>query len=142
MKRTIILSLILLLNVSIYSCTSSHSRPGNLVTVQAGQVAKNVTAEEFKSLIEQGEGLLLDVRTPEEVAAGKIADASNIDYFSEDFKESLNKLDKNKPVYVYCRSGHRSGNTMEIMKELGFMTIYNLDGGIKGWQEKGLPVGK
>jgi rhodanese-related sulfurtransferase len=59
---------------------------------------------------------------------------------SRTFKEELNKLNKTKKYLVYCRSGHRSGASVDVMKELGFIEIYNLEDGIIKWKEKGFPV--
>ena len=76
---------------------------------------------------------ILDVRTPEEFAGGRIDNATNIDWQGENFVKSTEKLDKNKPVYVYCRSGKRSLKASEKLEELGFKKIYNLDGGYLKW---------
>lgn len=76
---------------------------------------------------------ILDVRTPEEFAGGHIDNATNIDWQGENFVKSTEKLDKNKPVYVYCRSGKRSLKASEKLEELGFKKIYNLDGGYLKW---------
>lgn len=76
---------------------------------------------------------ILDVRTPEEFAGGHIDNATNIDWQGENFVKSIEKLDKNKPVYVYCRSGKRSLKASEKLEELGFKKIYNLDGGYLKW---------
>ena len=99
-------------------------------------INKNVSASEFKTLIDSGKGLLLDVRTPNEVAQGSIKGNTNIDYFGANFKTELAKLDKNKPVYVYCRSGNRSGKSMQIMTDMGFKEVYNLIGGYSAWPYK------
>ena len=45
-------------------------------------------------------------------------------------------LDKEKPVYLYCRSGKRSASAAEKLKEAGFTEVYNLKGGILAWKEK------
>lgn len=140
MKRTITLSLILLINVSIYSCSNTQSGPNETAVVQSGNVAEHVDVKKFNELIEGGQGLLLDVRTPDEYAAGKIAGATNVDFYSTDFKETVGKLDKDKPVYIYCRSGRRSAIAMSMMAEMGFKAVYNLSGGIGAWQGNGLPV--
>lgn len=103
---------------------------------------KNVSPEEFQKTVKEKPGLLLDVRTPKEFASGRIAGATNIDFFGEHFKEEIAKLDKSKPVYVYCRSGGRSGKTMAQMESMGFTTVLNLDGGVLGWTKKGLPLEK
>ncbi len=100
------------------------------------QIAENVNAEKFKSLIDEGNGLLLDVRTAGEVANGTIEGSTNIDFNSPNFKEEIAKLDKAEPVYVFCASGGRSGNAMRMMKDMGFAEVYNLNGGYMGWPYK------
>ena len=96
-------------------------------------IAKDVSAEEFNELIASGNGQLLDVRTAGEYAGGHINDAMNIDFWGDDFESRLEELDKNKPVYVYCQSGGRSGKAMKKMKEKGFKEVYNLKGGYGKW---------
>ena len=77
--------------------------------------------------------VLLDVRTNEEVIEKKINNSINIDFYSDNFKDSILRLDKSKTYYVYCRSGRRSLNTVEFMRENGFKESYNVDGGIIKW---------
>ncbi|MFL1896311.1 rhodanese-like domain-containing protein [Aquimarina sp. 2-A2] len=73
---------------------------------------------------------LVDVRTPREYEAGHIDNAINIDYFKLDkFKQSFDALDKEKPVYVYCRSGNRSQKAARKLLGMGFNTVYDLKGG-------------
>lgn len=100
------------------------------------QIAEDVDAEKFKSLIDAGAGNLLDVRTPEEYAMGHIAGSINLDFKGPDFSTSLDTLDKSVPVYVYCQGGGRSGQAMEIMREKGFSAVYNLLGGYGSWPYK------
>lgn len=95
---------------------------------------KNVPVAEFEKLIKSKPGLLLDVRTPPEVKKGTIEGSRNIDFFSENFESIISGLDKNKPVYVFCASGGRSGETMEMMKKKGFTEVYNLEGGFAAWK--------
>ncbi len=79
--------------------------------------------------------LILDVRTPIEVSEGYIPNASNIDiYLGQQFLGELEKLDKSKSYYVYCRSGNRSRQACAIMNSVGFANAYNLEGGIIAWQ--------
>ena len=103
---------------------------------QSGVINKNISAAEFKELMERENAQLIDVRTPEEYSEGKIDEAINIDYYSDDFKAKMSVLDKNKPVLLYCRSGARSGKSAEILEEMGFTEIYNLEGGYMGWPDK------
>lgn len=71
----------------------------------------------------------LDVRTPAETSAGVINGAIKIDYRAKDFKDELDKLDKSTSYIVYCKSGGRSSKSAEIMQQMGFKSIYNLEGG-------------
>ncbi len=84
--------------------------------------------------------VVLDVRTPEEFGAGRIADSVNLDFYAADFVDRLDALDKDVPYFVYCRSGNRSGQTIETMRDLGFTEVYELDGGIVSWAASGLPI--
>ncbi|WP_396190873.1 rhodanese-like domain-containing protein [Flavobacterium sp.] len=79
---------------------------------------------------------LLDVRTPEEYAVEHLENASNVNWNSDDFVAKAEKLDKTKPVFVYCKVGGRSNQAAIKLLELGFKEVYNLDGGIMKWQGK------
>lgn len=82
--------------------------------------------------------ILLDVRTVEEVNAGALAGAINIVY-DEAFAEKLGNLE-HKPIFVYCGSGIRSAKAAAILKEKGYDSVYEMDGGMKAWKAAGLPV--
>jgi len=86
--------------------------------------------------------LLIDVRTPEEFASGHLENAVNMNYFDNDFAAQLKTLDKNKAVYLYCKSGRRSANAAEKLEDMGFVKIYDLEGGVVNWQSKGLTLSK
>ena len=75
------------------------------------------------------DAVLLDVRTPVEVAAGKLQEAVNLDFQSSNFASAVEKLDKHKSYFVYCRSGVRSANACRTMYEMGFTKLVNLSGG-------------
>ena len=94
---------------------------------------KTVWALEFKKELAKKDWVLIDLRTPEEVANWVIPWAINIDYYSPDFIKKLNSLDKNKKYLIYCRSGHRSGETFKLMKKLGFKNVINLDWWMIAW---------
>ncbi len=77
---------------------------------------------------------LLDVRTIEEVEQGYIPNATNLDiHKGQEFVAEIEKLDKTKNYYVYCRSGARSAQACAIMNQLGFENTYNLLGGFMEW---------
>ena len=84
--------------------------------------------------------IIIDARTPQEFANEYIENAVNIDYYSEEFQNELNELDKEKTYLIYCLSGNRSGRALAIMKELGFREVYNMLGGIIQWKAEGYPL--
>ena len=110
------------------------------------QVVTTVSPSMAYALIQGNEGnadfVILDVRTPEEYAEGHLAGAILLDFYAADFEDELDKLDKNKAYVVYCRSGSRSGQSVDIMEDLDFMEVYDVDGGILQWEADGLPTVK
>ena len=81
---------------------------------------------------------LIDVRTAEEYSVSHLKNAQNICVTDDDFRDKVAVLDKNKPVYVYCKSGNRSGKAAKILKEMGFEKVYDLQGGISSWEANDL----
>lgn len=125
----IILSLLLFISLSF------------IENVEA-QVVNNIDVAKFSEIVKDKDLQLVDVRTAKEVMTGKIEGAINVDYFGENFKNEIAKLDKEKAIAVYCRSGNRSGRATNILKDLGFTKIYNLNGGMKAWKSSKMPVVK
>lgn len=81
------------------------------------------------------DAVILDVRTEEEVEEKSIPHTLHIDFYQgQGFLDELEKLDKNKSYYVYCKSGGRSGQACMIMQQLGFDKTFNLVGGITEWE--------
>ncbi|NNF58179.1 MAG: rhodanese-like domain-containing protein [Rhodothermaceae bacterium] len=74
------------------------------------------------------DALILDVRTPEEYAAGHLDGAVNINLFADDFAERVDAFDRDRPVYLYCGSGQRSGRAARLMEEMGFEEPVNVGG--------------
>jgi rhodanese-related sulfurtransferase len=104
--------------------------------------ATHVDAKAAEKLVKEGKVTVVDVRTVNEYKQGHIAGAKNIDFTENDFESQVAKLDKSKPYLVHCASGHRSTNSLETFKKLGFKSIYHLDGGLKAWEAAGKPVTK
>ncbi len=128
---------ILLLIVGFFSCTQNSSTPEVVTDNNAsGIISKKLNTEDFKKAVEKsGKAQLIDVRTMKEWDEdGHIDGATNIDFYQKDFKNKMEKLDKNKPVHVYCRSGGRSERTAEMLVEMGFKEVYDLDGGFTAWE--------
>ncbi len=105
-------------------------------------IYENVETAKFKELIEKGDAVLIDVRTPKEYGEGHIDGAQMIDFYSKDLKAQIAQLDKDKAVLVYCRSGKRSSSAMMKMEAVGIKTVYNLSGGILKWVAEGGKVVK
>ena len=99
-----------------------------------------MNSDELLDFIEINSAVLVDVRTHDEYNSGYIENSLNIDYLSNDFSENVEKLDKNIPIVLYCRSGKRSSLSANKLSELGFKEIYNLEGGILEWIELGNSV--
>lgn len=94
---------------------------------------QEISSQSAIDLIENNSDLVIvDVRTEAEYGAGHIEGALNIDLNSLNFKDEIDKLDKNKKYLVYCRSGNRSRIAGKIIEALGFNDVYNLDGGVVG----------
>ena len=111
-----------------------------LYSMAQDRTYKTISPSEFQKGYLSGNAILLDVRTPEEIAAGSIPGASTIDFYDTEFAQRINLMDKSKAIYVYCRSGGRSSKAAQLLIENGFTQVYNLQGGITAWQEQGLPV--
>lgn len=98
---------------------------------------QDLDPQSFQQALKAQNGQLLDVRTPREVQQGAIRGAENINVMMPNFSQKVEHLDKNRPVFVYCQSGMRSGRACRILAELGY-TPYNLRGGISAWTRAGL----
>jgi rhodanese-related sulfurtransferase len=108
---------------------------------QVNSQSQVLSADDFqKKLTSVADKQVIDVRTQEEYSSGHITGAILIDYYKKDFKSNLSKLDKNKPVFVYCASGGRSGSASEVLADMGFKQIYDLKGGMNAWARSGKPI--
>lgn len=136
MKRiSSVLAVSLMLLTVLSGCTS---------TAAVDQQITSVSPAEAAGIIEQNADnpnfVLLDIRTPEEYGSGKLEGAINIDFYDADFRQQLDALDKDTHYVVYCNSGNRSGQSLPIFEDLGFVEVENVATGISGWYEDGYPV--
>ena len=140
--------ILLLLTISIFltSCGQT-TKKDTKKAVQTETKQKTATIEKLdtKSFYNRVNGKkvhLIDVRTPQEYVSGHLPNADNINVFDANFVDQVaKKYDKKEPVYVYCRSGHRSMKAAEMLKSKGYKVV-NLNGGFMGWQAQGLPISK
>jgi rhodanese-related sulfurtransferase len=112
-----------MMSIFVFNCSSQEE-------------IKVISMKELKALLAKENVQLLDVRSPKEIAEGAINTAVFANYFDADFYNMAAKqLDKSKPVYLYCRSGNRSGKSAKILKEKGF-DVYNVLGGYNQWEKE------
>jgi len=105
----------------------------------AAAVDSGIAAPQAAAMIKDKKDLqLIDVRTAAEYAEGHLANAKLIPV--QELPQRLAELDKSKPVLLYCRSGHRSGNDLKLLQDKGYKDAKHIEGGIGAWQAAGLPV--
>ena len=145
-NKTLVIFALLLLAVAVIAVRSDGECGDICISDSEMQfrIIEDISTEEAYAMIETRTGepdfVILDVRTPEEFKSGYIEGAINIDYYSETFRDDLGELDKEEPYLIYCRTGRRTAESMNIMRELGFVEVYNMLGGITDWEGKGYPV--
>jgi len=101
---------------------------------QQSEAIKILNASEYRRAISSEDVQLVDVRTPNEYRSGNIANSINIDFFQPTvFAEKFSRLDKDKPVYIYCRTGARSQKAAARLLEMGFSEVIDLRGGYIQW---------
>ena len=127
MKKIVLLSSIVVFTL-LASCNNGSN--GEIQMVSPVQVYEAVYGEDSLQL--------LDVRTHEEYEVSHLKNAQNICVTSDNFREKVAVLDKQKPVYVYCKKGGRSAQAAQILKDMGFTKVYDLQGGLTSWQDSGL----
>lgn len=142
----ILLVLVVVFTVGCSKNTVSETAVQTQTSETQTQLIKDISTQEAFALIQSNGGkadfVVIDVRTPQEFAQGHLENAINLDYNSESFSNELSNLDKTKTYLVYCKGGSRSGSAVPIMKELNFMTVNNMLGGITQWTAEGLPTVK
>ena len=144
MKKISLLLLSLTLTASLFiGCGSNNteSKDANTQTssessskIQSEEVSRDISIDESKKLINQGEvTLILDVRDADEFAKGHLKNAIQIPV--NELKENLNDIEKFKDelVLVYCRSGKKSAEAINILKENGFKNLVHMKDGISKW---------
>ncbi|AKA35228.1 MAG: rhodanese-like domain-containing protein [Muricauda sp.] len=123
MRPAFVCALLLFLGLSCKSQGEPSISVIDKATMQAQVIGKDVQ--------------LIDVRTPQEYEAGHIDDALNFDIKNQPlFKEKIGTLDKDKPVYLYCKMGGRSARAAALLKEMGFKEIYDYSGGYDEWSSQ------
>lgn len=127
--KILLLSIFTILSIQCKEAQTSETL--NATNLNEGQemAIQVLNKSDFKKAIVGQNVQLVDVRTPEEFSGGYIEGAININIYDKTFADKISKLDKSKPVYVYCRSGARSQFAAKQMQQLGFTSIIDLKGG-------------
>jgi len=131
MKTQLGLFLVLLL---IHTASFAQSASKDSVDV--------LSVADFESKSTKKNTLVIDVRTPEEVAEGRLPGSMNINFLSEDFAQEIGVLNKKATYLIYCRTGNKSRKAVDLLQKAGFKHVYMLDGGITAWKEAGKPIEK
>ncbi|AMC11671.1 hypothetical protein Lupro_10510 [Lutibacter profundi] len=128
---------IIFISLSCKNNQDKNKSSTNNIIVNTNQETKGkitlLSPSEFKEKSKDHQ--IIDVRTPMEFKEGYIEGAKNMNLKGDDFTKEISSLDKDKPVYIYCKSGHRSGIAAKKMIELGFKEVYDLQGGILNWKQ-------
>jgi phage shock protein E len=104
--------------------TSTTALTSNVGAIKAPAVPVAPVAEVKKTLT-QPNTVLLDVRTPEEYAAGHLPGAQNLNFRAPDVAQQLQRLNPKQTYVLYCASGNRSSKTAVLMQEKGFQRVVN-----------------
>ncbi|WP_371176745.1 rhodanese-like domain-containing protein [Buchananella felis] len=123
---------------ALAGCSSNEAAPASRPAEAASAPAAGQEASAGQEVA--AEAVLIDVRTPEEFAAGHLEGAINIDVNSADFATKIGELDPAGTYLVYCRSGNRSGQAVEQMKGMGFQNVTNAGGFQQASADLGLPI--
>ncbi len=122
--------------VLVGGCRTSEPEPTQIILNLSPQQAADLIQDNANNI----DFFIIDVRTPGEFAEGHIENAIMIDYYSDIFADRIGFLDRDKIYLTYCQTGIRSGASLALMEDLGFMEVYVISGGIEAWEAAGLPV--
>ena len=136
--------LIVILSFTFISCAQNTAKKevkdGTSNIDQHQQVIELISPKDLNEKL--GDIQLIDIRTPGEFTEGYIEGAINVNFFDRDFNAQMAKLNKDKELYIYCRSGNRTGKAAKRLKDQGFTKVYDLQGGILNWNRNKLKVVK
>jgi len=129
----------LVLLLVLASCASTPDARPQLTEVESpsGAFLAMVDPAGAETILAAGGVEIIDVRTPEEFSEGHLPGAELIDISAPDFVSRIEDLDRSATYFVYCRSDNRSGQATALMADLGFESIYELEGGTIAWLSSG-----
>jgi rhodanese-related sulfurtransferase len=104
--------------------------------------SREIGTLETTRLMNSGNALVLDIRDTAEFGGGRIPKSKNIPFSEIDKRIDEIAKFKDKPVIVTCGANSRGNAAMRLLKQRGFVDVYQLDGGLGAWQQASLPVEK
>ncbi len=125
--------------LSLSAC-SQQAKQKSETTATSVDVVNLGTADFDEKLKSTASKIVLDVRTDEEFNSGHLQGAINMNVNDPSFGDRLKQLDTTQPVFVYCLAGGRSARAAEILKDMGFPAVYNMEGGVSRWTYENRPL--
>jgi phage shock protein E len=146
MKRVYnLLAIFAIFALALAACTAGPAAPTSTpapvaTKIDFTQLGPNVDVATVNALQGRDDVLILDVREQSEYDAGHIPGVTLIPL--NDVPNRLSEIPKDKPVIVTCRSGNRSGQATDFLRQQGYTNVHNMTGGINAWQQAGYAVEK
>jgi phage shock protein E len=131
----LILTVLTVIGCNTPTTTSTQS---DTAAIHPATLPASVDVQTVASLKGQEDVLVLDVREVNEYEAGHIPGVTLIPM--GEVANRLNEIPKDQTVIVTCRSGNRSGQVADYLRQNGYTNIHNMEGGIVAWEAAGLPV--
>lgn len=138
MRVLIVFTLFVLAIVSFVACEGAPTKKIDSPEIVKTSGVSEISPEQARPAVEAAYSQFVDVRTPEEYAAGHAYRTRNIPL--DTLMANLDKLEKNEPVYLICRSGSRSKKAAQILVDNGFPQAISIAGGTDAWKAAGLPM--
>ena len=127
--------LLILFSIAFTACNAwKHGKNFTYTELNCNEFSKQINTD--------SNYILVDVRTPKEYRNGHMKNAVNVSYFNSWFTDSIKTLNRNKTIYMYCQTQHRSPLASRKMKKLGFRKIYDLKGGFMKWENNNMAIEK
>ncbi len=133
MKLIVILSISIIVIILLLNAEELFTENEGFRSLTANQFQEQLSFYRENKL----DHVLLDIRTNPEFNQGHLKGAEMLDFYGPGFKAELQKLDRDKPYLIYCRSGNRTGQTLKLMEQLGFTNVADLHNGIISWVKAG-----
>ncbi len=138
MKNITKIILIVIIVVIVIVAHTQHKEQSPETNTQERTISTSLDWDAFQARTQDSNTVVIDIRTPEETAEGKLfPDAPELDFYEADYEEQIANLDPNKEYLIYCRSGNRSGKSIPIFEKYG-LSVQHLEGGHKATPEGSL----